>query len=395
MKLKRKLGLATILAIGSVASIGSIGLCAVSCSSDSKSSFTNANNTLDADSPYANKFVKANLDQINSNIWKNNSILTSGKIYESNEKGTKTIANLSNQTISTSLKGSDLVIDINANIQANQIVSTSSPTWYEISTKAQNMPSEIKVTTKGTYDLKYQYDLGTHIVTITNEITNPEMFINGNKIPADTTPDLMPNIENPRPKTLTPEEMTADINNLYIQGYSETVDLTAPGTTPKVYMKTFDNTPSYATFNYGYRSNNSSAITTLSEIQFNEQVKNLFDTRVIMNTQDMSPEEQQQLQEMINNGSHYTYYYVVRQDKLYAWVDAQIYNPKTKKMEKMFNHTTISLVASFDPSHRGLYECINLTTNEDGSEPEAPEIVWINSNQLRDILNDFASYLHP
>ncbi len=394
MKLKRKLGLATILAIGSVASIGSIGLCAVSCSSDSKSSFTNANNTLDADSPYANKFVKANLDQINSNIWKNNSILTSSKIYESNEKGTKTVANLSKQTISTSLKGSDLVIDINANLQANQIVSTSSPTWYEISTKAQDMPSEIKVTTKGTFNLKYQYDLGTNIVTITNAITNPEMFINGNKIPDDTTPDLMPNIENPRPTTLTPEQMATDINNLYIQGYSETVDLTAPGTTPKVHMKTFDNTPSYATFNYGYRTSSPSAIETLSEVQFNEQVKNLFDTRVLMNTQDMSPEEQQKLQEMINNGFHYTYYYVVRQDKLYAWVDMQMYNPETKKMEKMYNHTIITLVPTIGGENNGNYEVIETVSEGDSSGPLTTQ-KWNTKAELKEKLSDFSANLHP
>ncbi len=116
MKLRKKLSLGCTLALASIGMVGATAFAVVSCSNgNDKPQLDNSKNVYQPSELLKSKISKEDLDTINTQIYNNNALLNQNK-FENSREGIKMSLYVKNQKLSTSLKGSDLIISISYDI---------------------------------------------------------------------------------------------------------------------------------------------------------------------------------------------------------------------------------------------------------------------------------------
>ncbi len=197
MKLKSKLGLTCALALGTVASVATIGFTTISCSSAQYVSLNNNNCVFNPSDALKTKISKGDLDTINNNVANlimsnaNSSILLkTGKqdLTNINSNGIPTTGEISNQNLTTSLNWNNLSICFSLHLWAEQY----------------------SIIQEGDIILTIDYDLINPHFKETIEMKNMTMDINGNQFPY--MPDqVFPAHDN----AISQQQLITDIKLLY------------------------------------------------------------------------------------------------------------------------------------------------------------------------------------
>ncbi len=404
MKLKKKLGFTCALAFGTVASV-IVGFTVVSCSANEAAPFYTTNVVYEPTDTLSKKISRSNLETFNQKIvdanpkiFKNNSVQDLTSMFPETKPGESLKAQASNQNITTNLTGDKLsfVISYHLLMEIKKIIDIPNTPMIVVNQRTGTLMTTVM---QFDFSASYSYNLTTPHLKITTQQNNLKVNVNGIETPAGTIPNYEPMVED---YVLDKATMTNQLNTLYQTGKNEHMNFNPeeglplppdssspqqdPNLPPNFEWKTFPNLPDVITFKYGYSTDIPEVKSLLPEKTFDAQVQNVFKTRV--NIDDTN------VQEAIKDGIHSTYYYVVIQDKLYCWNEVQMPNPDTNVVEKMYNHTTVSLVPEKSGVNDGKYEIIE-TVDEGGQEGPNTTTTYKTRVEIQDILSDFSTNLHP